>query len=682
MLILTNWTAHRFIGWVPCTSIPTFTNQRLTQCPAYRTATGEPIGTREVFFGSHCGQVQMAWVKVDLQANESIAIDLAQASEVPKPAMRGAMVVAQLTVNQIPLQVVSEDGQTLVEYDGPAMRVHLRAKVSATVWCDVWLSSVPGERWSRFEAQFNAADPTVPITVEDLPAGFDLRYGSCLVGFLGSRFGPVMRMDSMAQSQARQFAGVIFDQSGATHEDIDSATALLQGAPFGVDQRLEQVVAGLGVPERGATFSAARLVYAKFSECIKSLYAWPSPGIGIAQNSVQTGEQEDQCFSARGTECFGGLPVNAQAAFMRYAVALGYAKRPCMWREPNGDLLHWEGHQDLVLWSGNIHPSRAVSPDRRGLESPSNTVDTHLWWGPDREHWFNGSLFLAAMLTGSRALQFQLENQARVVWYQETVDPRLSTSHPGAARAVGWFGILAVGLWNTLRDRRTAERVRERALQRIDLYSRELDTAKWPAWVDVRNDPRLSKDLACTYRNVRVVDPSTEEGTRVIEEVNELPVGVVSYSVNYLWPRAVMVYQQALCAFGLQVMGEAFESSAATILAGRVAEPVVRFGYTGDEEAGWLEWSLVGVPPGDGPLPPEQYVAGQGANRGSFRHAWMPLALWVLLRQEPGHTRARQIWDSLRREVSTGGDVLAWFPPLERQVATRWDNEATPTPQQ
>ena len=102
----------------------------------------------------------------------------------------------------------------------------------------------------------------------------------------------------------------------------------------------------------------------------------------------------------------------------------------------------------------------------------------------------DGLAVRGAPTVGSPAIQAQLAAQGRLYLLQWTVDPKLATSSPGPARAVGWEGIGVVILWHSLDDRDLAAAVRDWWLARVDrvLIPRLGST---PIWHVIRNDPRL-----------------------------------------------------------------------------------------------------------------------------------------------------------------------------------------------
>jgi hypothetical protein len=675
MLIAGNFSPTRFKGFVPGT---VYVREGADPgegvalaCPVTRCSNGEQLPPTTVWLGQKLGQVRSAWIDADLDPGETWAVDVGQGTvikptlpSVPAAVMADPAGTHLPTINGVPLSLVHDDTGRMVQQDGCAIRAHWRGRVGVMTWADLFVAWVPTEPWARIELVLNTANPTVGSTAESFPNGFELRIGNALVGWYGQRFGRVLHGDAIAQGQARAFPGVCYWPHLGNEEKAEMALSMLVGSPMAIDQRLRDVVAGMGVPERQSNFNVRALVARTYPDALQAAWRWRNGPLGPAPQSGITGAQEDQCYGARGTECFGTAIENVIAGCTRYLTALDLFKRPCHWREADGRLLDFEAHPQLVFWSGGPHWNPGVSPDRLGLVSMPTDFERNGWGGPDRQHWFYGSLWLASMITGSRALQFQLEAQARLVWFGETTRPNLSTSGPDAARSVGWFGILAVALWCCLKDRAIAWRVRRRAEERVRLvYVPKLNRTTRPEVWDPRRDDRLSSGLGMHFEDIVLPDGNT------IARSDTLPPNALSYRRVYHWPNAWMPYQQALGVGGLQIMGEAFDLPEARQLAMQGALALVDYCYTPDPERGCKEWEVMGIPDGGGALPPEEMANGRGARgTGSFRFFWMPLAAWTVLRNEPTHQRALSIYERLRSEAATGDGVQSFVPPVDRPV--------------
>jgi len=679
MITISNYSQHTFNGWVRC-SVPAKNEEEMAF-----SMPGDDGNNHLVVLGARSGATRSAWIRVtpekEMAANSSLLLDTESATPVfmPKPepwiseVQKEPLKHFAPTVNGVPLAVV---GDRWLRVDGVALKGHFRGRITKTVWADLWITWVPSEPWFRFELMLNSAAPEFGhVLTEQFPGGFLLQVGGSLLGFYGGKFGRIMEGESIAQGQARTFAGIGGFRELMTEDQQKQALSMLTGSPVAVDDRLFTSLAGLGCPLPQDGFNAHRFVSEHLGDALNSMHRWGAVyGLGVSPNSGRTGAQEEQCFAAHGAEAFAGGTVGGAAAFCRYLTALTYSRRPCHWREPDGSMLSWD-QEDLVFWGGWPHWHSGVSPNQLGLDRRPNSMETHGWIGPDREHWFYGSLWMAASLFGSDACQWMLEAQARIVHYQETVEPQLSTSGPDAARSVGWFGMLVAALDYCLESDDTRARVRERAEDRLkDVYIRTLKReGQWAIW-DSRADPRILQGFRHNFTDILVVDPEGNE-TTVPGPVYALPSGAVTYQTNYEYERAWMPYQQAVGAFGLYLLSRMFGSEEGVAIAQHAADTVVQLGYQQDSQGqgGLQTWATLPLKPGtEDPIDPEDYREAMQpgtATHSWFRHTWMPLALWVRMKKtgDPD-LLADQWWQLTWKEHVSGSGVMAWMPPLDREL--------------
>lgn len=683
MLTVSNFSTQPFHGWVRA-AVPDSTEGEAASVPA------DNGSNYLVVFGEKVGQSRSAWIKIsddkELPPNAALMLDMDKAT--PMGAPEPAPMVREVaynpvkafapTINGVPMVAVfhPSSGEWLRQ-DGVALKGHFRARVTETVWADLWVTWVPSESWFRWELLLNSASPQYGhVITEEFSSGFDLRIGNALLGCYGGKFGALMENESIAQGQARAFAGVGGFEHLMTDDERRMTLSMLTGSPVAVDDRFYATLAGLGVPKAQDGFNAQSWAATKLGAAFDAMHSWNQAPVGVSPNSGRTGAQEEQVFAAHGAECFAGGVAGGACAFIRYLTALTYSRRPCHWREEDGRMLDYE-KRDLVFWGGRPHWHHSVSPNQLGLERAPTIQETHGWMGPDREHWFYGSLFTAAILTGSDVCQWLLEAQARIVHYQETVDPSLSTSGPDAARSVGWFGIMVKGLGTCLRDDWTLHMLNERAKDRLEqVYIPSLDRqGKWAIW-DIRADNRLLQSWRHNFTNITVVDGEGNEST-VPGPVYQLPHGATVYTTNYEFEKAWMPYQQAVGAFGLYLLGQLYSNGDAIRIAQHAADTVVQLGYQADSmgQGGLQTWATLPLKPGtEEPIEPEDYrdALQPGTSPLSwFRHAWMPLALWVRTQtlQGGGDPEAQKWWDLTWEEHRSGNGVMAWMPPLERTEA-------------
>lgn len=187
------------------------------------------------------------------------------------------------------------------------------------------------------------------------------------------------------------------------------------------------------------------------------------PDLGRPANSRTTGEHED--WGASKGEM---LSVDPAASLIYLAVACQEAKRPNAMRE-TADPIGFD-RPGLVLWDGVPHYHPGVGSDKLGIP-PGTWLDlAGDWTGPDRQHWSINNLAAAYLSNPSPGLLIQLQEEALVWFYSQTVDPGLTTSGTGEPRGQG--RALQVGAWLCWllpEDSEDHTRVRERLQERVEL---------------------------------------------------------------------------------------------------------------------------------------------------------------------------------------------------------------------
>ena len=345
-----------------------------------------------------------------------------------------------------------------------------------------------------------------------------------------------------------------------------------------------------GNPTMPAGFNATAFTTSLYAESLRRLHTWEPPLLGPAPQSGTTGSQEDQVFV--GGECL--QPDGLGAEQVRYLNALRILSRPCHHLNADGTIVDpTTAVPRLIYWDGMCHWSVGVSPNRLGKPRNPTLEECHGWSGPDVEHWLFNQTAAAARVTGSHALQWELEHQAHVYLGQWTTTPGWSTTQPYAARAVGWEGIGAVHLYRTLENRQLAERVASH-------WRNRCTTVILPSWKD--------KDIV----DVRLNDPRLGPG---------------------LW---WIPWQQSVGAYGLDLACTELGPVEGRAVALRLAQTVVRDAY--DLSAG--RWVSRAQQPVSGP-----YTLGDE----SFNGYGMPLAAATVLRHDPDDVRAASIWAQVPR---------------------------------
>lgn len=605
---ITNSSLGTFDGWARCT---------VDHEPPH--AVGTVSGATYVL-GRRVGSVRVVDVHARVAAGQTLALDLARA--VPATHHLGAIPadIGWPAIAGVPL--VPAAGQWLA-VDGAAYSVHLHARVGPMLHVDLWARYYPGQGWAPAEVVVCASNGSVPDMVGTIPADFRLTCGDAVVVVPGLPWGaPLLPAgETIADGQARSFP-VTFGWRRrlltTTEQQSAVAAADLRIAAVGLSR-----VHPLGNVDAGAGFDVRAWIAQNAPGSVSRLHGWNAGPLGVAATSGQTGAQEDQGF-AKGGEAM--LPGGVPAATIRYLVALGQSRRPCHHLEADGQPLDLGAHPRLVMWSSRPHWHTGVSPDQLGKPRQLTTTETRGWSGPDREHWLVNTLAAAARLTGSPALQWQLQHHGRTFIFQETVKAGLSTSSSDASRSAGWAGMVVAHLWDVLEDRGLAEAVAARWRDRVLMvYVPRWGSQPGGIW-DHREDARLTGDLTG-------------------------------------YERAWMPYQQAVGAYGMWLASSMVGPPEGVDLAVRGARAVVEHGYT-QANGAWIEWDVLGYAGGER-LPEAEYVEGRGGHRtGWFRAAWFPMGVYVAARD--GDAKAIAIWQQVRGAVLAGKDLMHWFPPEAR----------------
>lgn len=624
-----NYTAERYEGWT------TVSTARAETLDWSRTTDpdGEPIlavpGRRVGLHG------RMVHLRLALEPSEVWSGDLADLDPVPDDEREAVAIppdIAADPIGTLGRPVLGGVPLPLVELqpDGPGFLCHFSGRLTDMLQAELWVQWYPRQPWAPLELLVIASNAESAKTEAVLSADLTLDWSPGHVQMRGAGEVLLPAGEHLGDGQGRAWAGTVFWTGRMTTEDWQSAGAWAQLPMLGMGDWRGRF-GTWGVPaELPPGFDVARWTRQYVPGEMLKLNSWREGQLGVAARSSQTGGQEDQGF-VKASEAFA--PGGTGAWWARYPAALGFVRRPCHHLEADGRPINLNGHPKLVFWSGRPHWHTGVSPDQLGLPAGAS-IDWHGWYGPDRGHWWLNTVGAVRLLSGSPAIDYLLQHQARLFWFQQTVNPNLSTSHAGTARSVGEEGWVACWLWQTLDNRSLAELVKGRFIDRVNkVLVPELDRTgmvvqRW----DPRDDARLWEPIDRTRGYTRV------------------------------W----MSYQQAVGACGLEMAGQMFGLPQAREIARQGALAVVNYGYSYDEPSGlWLEWDFVAERSPGEPLRPEEYVEGVGAHRtGWFRHAWSPMASWTVLRHDPQHARAKAIYEQIHREMLGRTDrALDWLPP-------------------
>lgn len=577
-------------------------------------------GDARYVLGRRLGDARVIDLRCRLEPGRVLEVDLARATAAPFAlqalpadplAFFGAPAIAG-----VPLQAVT------VRPDGAGYLMHLRARVGRMLCTDVWAWWYPDQpAWCRGEVVVTASHPGVPDMVATVPAGFRLTFGQASIVVPGLGTAPLLPAgETLADGQAKSFPFTAVWPQHMRHEDWSSAGA---AAAFAVCAN------GIARPWPGGypalSVGSAQLGWTRehWPGAVERLHRWDFGPLGPVAAGGQTGAQEDQVFI--GAECAGRLGLGAET--VRYLVALAGSRRPVHHLEADGSLLDLARHPQLVTWSGRAHFHTGVSPDQLGKPRQQNDAahpdETHGITGQDRQHLLLNTLAIGARLTGSPACQWQLEHHARLLLLQETIDPRLSTSHVDSAREPGWIGVAVAHLWCNLEDRRLAEQVAERWRQRVlRVYIPEYGSKPAGIW-DPRPDARIRWEIGLT------------------------------------WAQGWMPEQQSVGAGGIDLACSLVGPPEGRAFALAGARAVLEQAFT-REGSRWVEWERLGYREGN-VLQPHEIIEGAGAHRtGWYRAAWFPMATATVLRHEPANERALSIW---RQQLSDAGGGGSWFLP-------------------
>jgi hypothetical protein len=597
-----NLSDSSFDGWKRCTVdvIPAHAAGHVTNAN----------GSCDYVLGRRVGEdTRIVDLRLHLDPWQVAEFDLSAASpwnfvRGPLPNDPGAT-FGTLSIGGEPLQLLS------TVPDGGAWLSHARVRMGPMFCVDAWVWWWPDQPgWAQGEVVVTASNPTVTKLLDAVPADFRLQFGDAIVMVPGLTEGaPLLPAGTLfGDGQARSFPVVFaWERLCATPSALVSAWATSQWTI--VANGLRRLWPD-GNPQMVSGQSAMAWTSQHFAAARARLHTWDAGPLGVAASSGITGAQEDQVFV--GAECME-MPAGLGAEAVRYFVALGQSRRPCHHLEADGSQLSLTAHPQLVMWDWRPHWNSVVSPDRLGKLATLNVSKTNGWWGADEEHLLLNTLSIAARLTGSPALQWQLSANARAFLYQKTVAPGLSTSRPGAARAVGWEGLAAVQLWTNLEDRVLAQRIADRWVARVNqIFLPQLGGKAAGIW-DPREDPRLAS---------------------------------TGWKVNWL------PYQQSVGAWGLDYGCRILGPAQGRSLAYSAALAVLSRSFSATNGQ-WRGWGYLGYA-GSSVVP---LVEGSGAHYGAGIATWSNLAIATVLAHQPGNPTAMQIWAQLSANGGT------WVPP-------------------
>jgi hypothetical protein len=477
------------------------------------------------------------------------------------------------------------------EQDGPGFLAHFAARTGRMFHVDLFVRWFDGQPWAKAEAVITCSNPLVPDLSERTESGIYLTIGSSAVWPIGA---PLNRLvapgTSFADGQARMIPlTIIFPSAWENDSHILSARA---DGEFGICGIGIKDLLPDGNPIYPNWFNPISWANERFSESVRRLHTWDVGVVGPNRTSNDTGAQEDQIFK-RGEAL---LRRGVGAEMIAYFGAAKLWNRPCHHLEADGSQLDPTFHfQRLILWDGRAHWHTGVSPDRLGKVGFLTPEMAAGWWGPDVEHWLISTLAAACRLTGSEGLQHLFSMHARIYPLQWTTTAGWSNSNWFAARAVGYELMNVVLIDKNLKDRVLAKKVRVNSIKRVEEIILPAFEGK-DVWDARYNDPRLGS--------------------------------------GWWWHP----WQQSLAAYGLDLWGAQFGSPRARMVALRGANAVVNNAYAW-QNGRWQNFAAV-------------CLDGRVDNNPIFYFFGSPLASAVILRHDPSHRIAGEIWDQTNGDVS------------------------------
>lgn len=540
---------------------------------------------------------------LELGPNEQRTLDLAQSTAAP------------FTLGPLPADILGHfggwaacDGIPMgveaLAIDGAAYTATLRARTGPLLDARLyvrWYPETPALMYG--EAVVTASNPGVPDMVQT-SGGVRLTWGDAIWHVTGrGALEPIVPAGiRLADGQAWSTPVVFGWIRHAVVNDFERWSA---ACSLTVSATQSSALYFGGNPRLPAGFDGVAWSVQNHPRALAALHSWSQPPAGPNRLSGDTGAQEDQW-------CVGSEALASPGAvWVRYLSALALSHRPCHHLSQDGRQVDKIDFPKVMFWEGRPHPATG---NLFGKPRTMTADETSGWWGPDDEHWLYNSLFAAYRLTGSAALQREIETQARLYLFQKTVpsqNPGWFTSGGGVARAIGWECLLAVHLHRNLRDRALAERVADRWRARWRECWRPtlgLESARL-GWWDVRRDDRLGPGI---------------------------------------W---AITWQCAVGAAFLDYAGEYFSDSEARERAMAEAAVIMERGWT-LRDGRWKSWAQQPLP-GEAPMPePDE----------SFNYFGLCLAPWVVLRHDLENGPAKALWQWLQNHASSK-QAFAWLPP-------------------
>lgn len=465
MIQLANLTPFPFTGWVRAGTDFTFPAAAMVG-DGVRVVVGERTGLDQTALHVKCTLAPWEEKRID---PASLTVS-ALAYPAPLPANVVEHFGGVLTCNGVPMDVE-------FTADGPAYKVTASRRLGH-FFVNVWLRWVPGEPWAQGEAMVTCSRAGTPDLTAAAPEVL-IQFGDGITCPLGLPAGASItkRDEVWGDGQAAVVPLSILWLRHASGEQMASFAAVKE---LGISLRAMRETSHDGTPTFPPDFSARAWAAQHWGRCVALLHSWDSPSLGVAADSGQAGNQEDQCF--RGVEAM--LSDGAGAETVNYLAGIKFANRPCHHLEENGQIVDALARPGLRMFYSRPHRSGS---DMLGKTRDLTIAEARGWNGPDAQHLFFSRLAMAARFRATDACQRLLEHQARNFLIQFTTSGVTSTIW--SDRELGWITIALVHLWRQLADRGLADRLHNHWNMLANHYASKLPVnGPWHVFVD---DPRL-----------------------------------------------------------------------------------------------------------------------------------------------------------------------------------------------
>jgi hypothetical protein len=497
-----------------------------------------------------------------------------------------------------------------LEADGAGYVVCLRARAGRMLGMHAWVLWYPDQPAMAYgEAVLVASNPAVTDLSETAPIDVTLAFGDSLVWVPGAGIGGRLLAagQTLADGQGRAlpllFVWLRHLRTGADWSSVGAA-ADLGVCGVGVQQLLPE-----GAPLVPIGFSGRAWARRHWPAAVAELHTRAPSAIGPKPRSNDSGGFESQTYHVGGEAM---VPDGVGAETVRWLSAIrSHAARPSNHLERDGWPLVIEQHPQLVFWDGRRHWHAGVSPDRLGKMADLSLDTSAGWWGPDVQHHYAGDLAAAARLRWSPVAQWLLERHATIYLLQRTDRPGWSTTGFESAREWACEADLVLHLHRTLRDRVLAARV----------------VARWRSRILTVFVPAMQgKDLLIVWDR----DP----------RVNAAGLGAQWWQESFA---SAAVWRTC------SIVGPAEGMAPCVRIARRVLDTAWHLDADGRYRA-----------QPQGPIDGSANDANPASH--SFDGYGMPLCVWLVLKVDPQHAKARAIWAQLM--AATGDTARRWMLPI------------------